>query len=181
MLLQRGLQLLHHLKLHLQPLPPLSSRDWDYDQMKYANEIQEHPEHHLCNVIREVGQNIKSLDLALPLVCSQIFLPQPSKGGQDDRGELRFPVMPREPAETLPARVMAEGCRYRRLICWDGFCRDGGKWEEMQDLASLQGEGISWEITSAQDECSSWHLSGCLPVMYSSDAVLERELAENER
>lgn len=178
MLLQRGLQLLQHLKLHVQPLP---RRDWQYNHMKYANEIQEHPDHHLCNVIREVGQSIKSLDLALPLVCSQIFVPPPSKGAPVDRGGLKYPVVARAPEETLPTRVMADGYRYRRLICWDGFCRDGGKWEDMQALASLQGEMISWEIISAQDECGSWHLSGSLPVIYSSEAVLERQLVMGER
>lgn len=178
MLLQRGLQLLKHLKLHLQPL---SRNDWQYTHMKYVHEIQDHPEHHLCIVIREVGQKIQSLDLALPLVCSQIFVPSLQRAGHIEPGDLRYPLIPREPETTLPARLMSEGYRYRRLICWDGLCRDGGKWEEMETMASAQGEAISWEIISAEDDCGSWHVSGCLPVTFSSKLVLQRQLAEDER
>ncbi|CZT15321.1 uncharacterized protein RCC_12043 [Ramularia collo-cygni] len=180
MLLQRGLQLLQHLKLHLQPLP---RSDWQYNHMKYVHEIQEHPDHHLCNVIREVGQSIQSLDLALPLVCGKIFVPllqDPSYLHRPGRGK-RYSIIPRDPAATLPARLVAQGYRYRRLICWDGFCQDGARWEDMQALASAQGEDISWEIISAQDNRGSWHVSGCLPTIYPAKEVLERQLAEDEQ
>lgn len=152
--------------------------------MKYVNEIQEQPDHHLCNVIREVGQGIQSLDLALPFVCSHIFVPQQQKSSptrHSDCGEVSYPTISREPEATLPIRLIEAGYRYRRLICWDGLCRSGGQWEEMQDLANAQGEKISWEIVSAQEDCGSWHVSGSLPVTFTSEAVLERQLTEAER
>lgn len=174
-LLQRGLQLLQHLKLHL---GRMNSNSDEPTEMRYCHAINEHPEQHLCNIVRELGQNIKSLDLALPFACSQMLKPLPKKPRSRD---LDFPTIPHEPLFTLPQRLLAEGYKYRRLIVWNGVCRSGHDWEEMQSIADDQGDLISWEITSREQRCASWHVSGCLPMKYKSSEVLKRQLEDWEK
>ncbi|KXT14001.1 hypothetical protein AC579_8861 [Pseudocercospora musae] len=176
MLLHRGLMLLQHLKLHVQPL----GSEPDHEEMRYYNEINENPHRHLCNVVREAGQQIMYLDLALPFACKNIFLPMPQT--KRDRVEPRtHPLIPYAPPETLAERLLAESYRHRRLIVWQGICRGIHDWGAMKHAAGDQGERVSWEIVGSEENCASWHVEGCLPLEYHSDEVLERELNENER
>ncbi|KXS97194.1 hypothetical protein AC578_884 [Pseudocercospora eumusae] len=176
MLLHRGLRLLQHLKLHVQP----HRSDTDDAKKTYCSEINENPHRHLCNVVREAGQQIKYLDLALPFACKNIFLPIPQS--KRDRVEPRkHPHVPYAPPGTLPDRLIAEGYRHRRLIVWDGICRESHDWREMKQAADDQGERVSWEMVGSAENCASWHIDGCLPLEYPSDDVLERELTRSER
>lgn len=74
-----------------------------------------------------------------------MLLPLPKKPRPAD---LEFPTIPREPASTLPERLIEAGYKYRRLIVWSGICRDSHDWEDMKAMADDQGPDISWEIVS---------------------------------
>ncbi|KAI5361758.1 Putative F-box domain-containing protein [Septoria linicola] len=174
-LLQRGLQLLQHLKLHL---GRMNVNPDEPTETRYCHAINEHPEQHLCNIVRELGQNIKILDLALPFACSHMLKPLPKKPRSRHSD---YPTIPREPLSTLRERLLAEGYKYRRLIVWNGVCRSGHDWEEMQSIADDQGDMISWEITNREQRCASWHVSGCLPMKYKSSEVLKRQLEDWEK
>ena len=95
--------------------------------------------------------------------------------------DLKFPAIPREPASTLPERLIAAGYKYRRLIVWDGVCRDTHGWDDMKAIADDQGPDISWEIVDQRQRCASWHVSGCLPVIFESRDVLSRQLEDWEK
>lgn len=176
LLLERALPLLHHFKLHIHRNP--GGGQAYYPQ--YCADMAEHPEQHICNVVRKAGQKIKSLDIALPYVCNRIFLPR-SMAPPAQLAERDYPTIPREPYETLPERLILEGYKYRRLICWDGICTGSHVWEDMLDLADSQGDGISWEIVSYRDKTASWHVGGCLPTRYKASEVVKRELPQEER
>lgn len=175
-LLQRGLPLLQHLRFHL----PRSPRGVEHLLAGYYKDLSEHPEWHLCNVVRELGQKIKSLDLALPIACNRIFLPR-LKQAPAVLAARDWPTIPRDPYETLPQRLLSAGYRYRRLICWDSICGDNHEWQDMLELADNQGDMISWEIVGNRDKTASWHVSGCLPMSYKASDVLKRELSVGER
>ncbi|EME77565.1 uncharacterized protein MYCFIDRAFT_179081 [Pseudocercospora fijiensis CIRAD86] len=171
MLLNRGLRLLQHLKLHIQGIRGYMAES---EETSYKNHINNIPHHHLCNVVREAGQQIKHLDLALPFACKNIFLPIPRT--KRDRVEPRtHPHIPYTPPSTLPDRLIAEGYRHRRLIVWHGICRESHDWREMKIAADDQGERVSWEIVSSGDDCASWHVDGCLALGYQGGDVLVRE------
>lgn len=173
-LLQRGLQLLQFLKLHL---------TWHFDghdgfESAYLSKINSNPEHHLCNVVRELGQKIKGLDLAVPYACHHIFVPPPKKQERVNINELELPDVPENPVNTLPQRLMAAGYRYRRLI-FNEFCRDTDGWDKMADLAGNQGEKISWELLC--DDYNSkavWLVSGCAPVEFSAQVAMQHPFGE---
>lgn len=104
---------------------------------------------------------------------------------RNEVGVLPAPPISREPLATLPARLLAAGYKYRRLICWNYACFDTGEgheddWELMKALASDQGEWFSWELVNDPKELGSWHVSGYQPVAFESQKVLLRELALEE-
>lgn len=175
-LLQRSLPLLQYLKLHVNRNPPHGQGHY----LTYRSELSEHPERHLCNVVRELGQKIKSLDLALPFACNRMFLPK-TKQAPAALAERDWPTIPREPYDTLRDRLLAAGYRYRRLICWNEVCCRSHEWSDMLELVGNQGDMISWEILSYPDKSGSWHVSGCLPISYPASDVLKRELPQAER
>ncbi|KAF2166322.1 hypothetical protein M409DRAFT_23513 [Zasmidium cellare ATCC 36951] len=170
-LLQRGLPLLQHFRFHLQRNP----RGAEHLLAAYYKDTAEHPEWHLCNVVRELGQKIKSLDLALPFACNRMFVPR-TKQAPAALAERDWPDIAREPYETLRERLLSAGYKYRRLICWDSVCGKNHEWQDMLDLADNQGDMMSWEIVSNRDKTASWHVSGFLPMSYKSSEVLKREL-----
>lgn len=175
-LLQRALPILQHFRFHL----PRNTRGVHHFLAAYYKDTAEHPEWHLCNVVRELGQGIKSLDLALPFACNRMFLPR-TKQAPAKLAERDWPPIAREPYETLPRRLLSAGYRYRRLICWDSICGGKHEWQDMLELADNQGDMISWEIVSDRDKTASWHVSGCLPMSYKANDVLKRELPLEER
>ncbi|KAK4497257.1 hypothetical protein PRZ48_011707 [Zasmidium cellare] len=175
-LLQRGLPLLQHFKFHLQR----NSRGVEHLLAAYYKDTTEHPEWHLCNIVRELGQKIKSLDLALPFACNRMFLPR-TKQAPAALAERDWPDIAQEPYETLRDRLLSAGYRYRRLICWDSVCGENHEWQDMLELADNQGDMVSWEIVSNRDKTASWHLSGCLPMTYKASDVLKRQLPVEER
>lgn len=156
-LLQRSfttLPALNKLKLHIIEDPHLEPG------MSYQA-LQNHS-HHLCNVVRVLGQNIQHLDLALPYACNRMFVPPKpaltythSAYQHESRG---LPNIQREPLETLPQRLIAQGFKYRRLICWYGICFEQHDWEAMISYASVQGAGYSWEIICDEADQASWHV-----------------------
>ncbi|KAK4540903.1 hypothetical protein LTR36_008845 [Oleoguttula mirabilis] len=175
-LLQRALQLVQHLKLHLCKLPRFDSGE-TYLDTRYAARIHEHPEEHLCNIIRELGQNVRSLDIAVPFACNDIFSPSVKKAKAYATPH-EYPPVSLEPYVTLPSRILAEGYRYRRLVCWHAVCRDAHAWQDMIDTASEQGSNISWDMVYPPEDRASWHVSGCLPLLYTADEVLQKPFDE---
>ena len=170
-LFQRGLQLLRFLKVHLvNERRVFGSRNYE---MSYISKINEQPDHHLCNIVRELGQSIRGLDLALPFACNRIFVPPTKAPAQTYTEPLEFPPIPAEPLDTLPQRLMAAGYRYRRLLFY-GICRGAHKWEEMAALACEQGGNISWELLSEPDDKAVWCVSQCLPVEFSTEAAMQQ-------
>ncbi|KAK5130072.1 hypothetical protein LTR08_002505 [Meristemomyces frigidus] len=174
-LLQRALLLVRHLKLHLCKLTHYDSGEFLND-WGYAARINEHPEEHLCNTVRELGKKIRSLDLAVPFACSNIFSP-PIKKAKAYSQLQSFPPVPREPYGTLPDRLSAHGYKHRRLICWHAVCRDAHRWDDMIDVASEQDGDVSWEMVFPAEDRASWHVSGCLPMQYLAQDVLQKPFA----
>lgn len=171
-LLQRGLQLLKFLKLHL-----CYDLNFNHERdVAYVSKINEHPEHHLCNIVRELGRNINGLDLAVPFACSRIFVPLPKKPARIDCAPLELPDIPEEPLKTLPERLMAAGYRYRRVI-FSEICRGAHEWDEMATLASNQSDNVSWEILFDNQDNSAglWAVSGSLPVEFDVRAAMAAE------
>ncbi|KAK5125257.1 hypothetical protein LTR85_000933 [Meristemomyces frigidus] len=178
MLLQRALQLVQRLKVHLCKLASFDSGE-TYLDTRYAARISEHPEEHLCDIIRELGQNVRSLDIAVPFACSNIFTP-PAKKPKAHAAPQDYQSLSLEPYGTLPSRVLAEGYKYRRLICWHAVCREAHAWHDMIDAASDQGSSLSWEMVYPPEDRASWHVSGCLRLLYSADDVLHKPPADPE-
>lgn len=178
-LLQRALQLVQHLKLHLCKLPNFDRADTFLDN-QYNARISEHPEEHPCAIIRELGQNMRHLDLALPFACNRIFT-IPAKKARFTATARDYPGIPQEPHETLPERLIAAGYRYRRLITWHGVCRSAHRWYEMMETADGQdARGVSWELLHPPEEHGSWHVSGCARIDFNANDVLQRPLAVKE-
>ena len=168
-LLQRGLQLVSFLKLHLTHRYDL---DPEFHQMQYTSTINDHPEHHLCNIVRELGQKIKALDLAIPFACNRIFVPLTKRSQRAYRERLELPQIPKDPVNTLPQHLIAAGYRYRRLIFYS-VCRDAHKWDEMAALSADQGDYTSWQILLESDEKAMWFVGGCLPVEFSFEDAMQ--------
>lgn len=163
-LLQRGLQLLQFLKLHLAP----HYDGHDGFESAYMSKIGSHPEHHLCNIIRELGKTINGLDLAVPFACDRVFVPfSKTKRTELPTSDLPLPDIPETPIGTLPQRLMKAGYRYRRLI-FNMFCNGADRWEMMQYLARRQGEKVSWELLcDGVEKRAAWLVDGCAPVEFS--------------
>ncbi|KAK5686181.1 hypothetical protein LTS10_002296 [Elasticomyces elasticus] len=176
-LLHRALQLVKHLKLHLCRLVSRSS-DSEVLSHQYTHKLDEHPEEHPCNIVRELGKRIQHLDLALPFVCSNIFPPR-SKIVNVFADKPDYPAIARNPVDTLPGRLQAAGYKYRRLICWHGICRDAHKWHDMRETAVSIEEDVSWELIMGK-HMGSWHVGGCLPVKFHADEELSRPFTEAE-
>lgn len=175
-LLQRGLPLLQHFRFHLLR-NPLGT---EHLLAGYYKDIADHPEWHLCNVVRELGQKVKSLDLALPFACNCMLLPRTTQAPAE-LARRDWPPIAREPYETLPYRLTSAGYRYRRLICWNSVCGENHEWQDMLEHADNQGDMISWELVSNRDDTANWHVSGCLPMSYKASDVLKREPLMEER
>lgn len=174
-LLQRSLQLLQFLKLHF--LPTIGN---DAVRYEYDLRMREHPGYHPCNIVRELGQKIKGLDLALPLACNRIFVP-PIRKTTSIHDELPgLPEVSETPVNTLPQRLMDSGYRYRRLI-FNKICRKAHGWDEMAELAGNQGEKFSWELLhdSKSKPKAMWFVSGCSPVEF--DVAAARQYPFDER
>ena len=170
-LLGRSLQLLQSLKLHLTGYYPYNH---EYQAPNYNAEIDEHPEYHLCNVIREAGQNIQSLDLALPYACNRMLIPRPKKNATLHQDQQDLPTISLEPANTLSQRVLAEGYRYRRLHLYSGICRGAHDWDDMVALAVDQQGDFGWELLSEPEDRAVWCVSGCAPVECSFEEAMAR-------
>jgi hypothetical protein len=172
-LLGRSLQLLQSLRLHL-------TGDYMYklgfQAPNYAAEINEHPEYHICNIVREAGQKIKSLDLALPYACNRMLVPRPKKNDTIRQDRQDLPAISLEPANTLPQRVIAEGYRYRRLHLYSGICREAHDWDDMVALAVDQRGDFGWELLSEPEDRAVWCVSGCAPVECSFEEAITRPL-----
>ncbi|EMD00197.1 hypothetical protein BAUCODRAFT_21843 [Baudoinia panamericana UAMH 10762] len=173
-LLRRALRLVTHLQLHLCKLPDFD-RDETFPNSQYADQIDEHPEDHFCNVIREMGHKVHHLDVALPFVCRNIFA-IPTKVARSAVHCLGdYPTMPYEPHGTLVGRLLDEGDRYWRVICWHGVCRYGQNWSDVIEAASNdQAEMVSCELLNAAENRGSWHISGCSPLMFKVNDMLGR-------
>ncbi|KAF2769422.1 hypothetical protein EJ03DRAFT_336283 [Teratosphaeria nubilosa] len=178
-LLRRSLQVVDTLKFHT---CVLSQAEVDEGSAitTYANKIQNIPADHICNIIREVGQRVPTLDLALPYVCTRILQP-PTKRPITHDSRKDYPHISYEPYQTLPQRMVEAGYRHRRLLSLHGICRDAHGWDELCNLAGEQKDDASWEMlfSSAEEDRGSWHVGGCLPVVYTADEVLQRPLGSN--
>ena len=174
-LLERSLQLLQSLKLHL-----IEAHDYrhGFAAPNYNAEIDEHPEYHLCNIVREAGQTIQSLDLALPHACNRMLVPRPKKAAATPQDRQDLPTIPLEPANTLPQRVLAAGYRYRRLILYGGICRGAHEWDDMVALAADQRGNVGWELLSEPEDRAVWCVSGCAPVECSFEEAMSRPLRD---
>lgn len=174
-LLSRGLQLLKHLKLHLLPYNGILDLHGSYNAA-----IDEHPEHHLCNIVRELGQNIKTLDLALPHACNRMLIPIKQKNGEAQPELPDLPQIAQEPFDTLQTRLIAEGYRYRRLITYDEICREAHTWDEMINLATRQEGNIIWEILGKVEEKAAWCVGGYAPVYATWEEAVSRPVFDAE-
>ncbi|KAK3677348.1 hypothetical protein LTR78_002886 [Recurvomyces mirabilis] len=177
-LLQRALQLVKHLKLHLCRLP---SHEAGLDG-QYGARIQEHPEEHPCTIIRELGKTIPHLDIAMPFVCTEI-LPLASKMSarriRHRDTEMELPAVPFEPYDTLPERLVEAEYKYRRVICWKDVCGYGYPWRNLVEV--VEGMGVedersktSWEFLHKYEMMGVWKVDGCLPVELVNQEILER-------
>ncbi|KAK1054058.1 hypothetical protein LTR33_014304 [Friedmanniomyces endolithicus] len=162
-------------------LHPFDNDDDDsFLDTQYAAHIDQHPAEHPCNIVRELGTRIQYLDLALPFACAKIF-PPAQKTWQALAAPRDYPAFPREPVETLPARLMAQGYKYRRLISWHGVCRGAHKWGDMREAAAdMRQEDVSWVLVSP-NQADSWQMPGCLAVERLANEELLRVFAEEER
>lgn len=171
-LLQRGLQLLQFLRLHL---VHRYDRDWEDYESHYCSKINQNHEHHLCNIVRELGQNIKGLELAVPFACNRIFVPPPQKARMMPREALPLPSVPEYPLYARRQRLMEAGYRYRRLI-FHRYCRDAHKWEDMAALAEGQSEDVSWDVWCEGDQKAVWFVTACRPVEMTLDDAMQSSL-----
>ncbi|KAK0345140.1 hypothetical protein LTR91_025891 [Friedmanniomyces endolithicus] len=162
-------------------LHPFDNDDDDsFLDTQYAAHIDQHPAEHPCNIVRELGTRIQYLDLALPFACAKIF-PPAQKTWQALAAPRDYPAFPREPVETLPARLMAQGYKYRRLISWHGVCRGAHKWGDMREAAAdMRQEDVSWVLVSP-NQADCWQMPGCLAVERLANEELLRVFAEEER
>lgn len=126
--------------------------------------------HHLCNIVRVLGQNIQHLDLLLPQACNRIFLPPTNT--HNTRPNFGLPPIPRKPLETLPQRLNDAGFKYRRLICWSGICSEQHEWNTMTSYAGTQCAEHSWEIVSNFAYKASWHVGEHEPVHFKATNVI---------
>jgi hypothetical protein len=131
---------------------------------------------HFCNFVRVFGQSIQHLDLALPFACRRMFLPlKPSSHYTYIACEQRgAPTIQREPLVTLPQRLIDQGFKYRRLICWAGVCFAHHEWDAMAPLASAQGAEYSWEIVDHVEDKASWHVGRRDAVHFKATDVTEQ-------
>ena len=170
-LLARSLELLQSLKLHI------LDNSW-VDQTSYtngyANKIAEHPEHHYCNVVREMGQNIRNLDLRVPYACNRVMKTLPKPVRTLDVTIIDLLPLPGKRAETLSQRVLAKGCRYRRLI-FQSICREAHGWDDFTSRAAQQEDNVSWELLYDNEEIKKAmsFVSGCTPVETSLEAAFQ--------
>ncbi|KAH9827747.1 hypothetical protein Tdes44962_MAKER09654 [Teratosphaeria destructans] len=173
-LLRRSLRVVDTLKFHTCVLSQ-AEIDEGSPTITYANQIQDTPANHICNIIRDVGKRVPILDLALPYICTRILQP-PTKRPITHESQRDYPHISYEPYETLPRRMVDAGFKHRRVLSLHGICRDAHGWDELCHLASEQDDGVSWELlfSSEEDDRGSWHVGGCLPVFYTADEVLQR-------
>ena len=176
-LLERGLQLLQSLKIHLSKVHGSRRRDLGPN---YNGEIDEHPEYHVCNIIRQFGGNIKSLDLGLPFACNLALIPRPKKAPRMLHAPSTLPSISLQPYNTLSQRMVADGYRHRRMVLYEGICRGAHSFDDFVSLASEQGENISWEFLSEMDERAVWCVSGCLPVEFDWESAMAQPLVGEE-
>lgn len=171
-LLQRSLTTLpalQKLKLHIMEDP--------YEKPSFAYpSAQDPPPPHFCDFVRILGQNIQHLDLALPFACRRIFLPpKPSSYYiYTASGQRGAPTIQREPLMTLPQRLIDQGFKYRRLICWEGVCFEQHDWDEMAPCAGAQGTEYSWEIVNDTEDKASWHVGKHDAVYFKATDVIEQ-------
>lgn len=170
--LEHGLQFLSYLKVHF---AWHDDGHWGYDAA-YRSKIDSHPQCHLCDVVREFGQRITSLDLAVPFACPRMFAPATRASNTEIRQSKHISETP---FSTLPQRLIDAGYRYRRLI-FNSYCRDAYTWDEMAGLAQSQGDMISWELVenSPVGRHAGWFVSGCLPVESDAFEVMRRPLKD---
>jgi len=164
-LLRRALQLVRSLKLHLCDLSGYHE-EVTFNEMQYGARINKHPEEHLCNVIRELGQTIPSLDLAVPFICDRIFPPLATQPTVETAAQ-GFPQVPLHPFGSLPGRIRAEGYKHRQLYCLEGICRAAHSRKHMAARADMQTSDHSWLLLHLPGDHGSWHLSGYSRVKFS--------------
>lgn len=175
--LRHALQQVRFLKLHL-----IHHHDGHHGyKIAYTSKITGNPGHHLCHIVREFGQEIRGLDLAVPFACRHMFLPRQSTITTRDSESLTIPNIPSLPACTLPDRLMLAGYQYRRLI-FNDCCSEADQWDEMTSLAGQQGDRISWELVYNSGESTTsngiWSMPGFLPVQLDVDEVIHRPFNE---
>ena len=171
-LLQRSLTTLpalQKLKLHILEDP------YKKPSLAYPS-LQDPPPPHFCDFVRVLGQNIQHLDLALPFACRRMFLPpKPSSYYTYAASEqCGAPTIEREPLVTLPQRLIDQGFKYRRLICWEGVCFEQHDWDEMAPCAGSQGTEYSWEIVNDFEDKASWHVGKHDAVHFKATDVTEQ-------
>lgn len=174
-LLQRGLQLLQYLTLHLADHDAYGEQFHVYN---YNAVIDEEPGHHLCNIVRVLGQRIKCLDLAIPFACKHMLIPLHTKAVSVLHGLRELPAISQQPLNTLSQRLIKEGYRYRRLILYRGVCRGAHDWNELVDLAVEQHGSVSWDLLSETEGKGTWCVSGCLPVERTWEEALSYPLRD---
>ena len=137
---------------------------------------QDPPPPHFCDFVRVFGQDIRHLDLALPFACRRMFLPpKPSLHYAYTASEQHgAPIIQREPLITLPQRLIDQGFKYRRLICWDRVCFEQHEWDAMAACASAQGTEYSWEIVCDAEGTASWHVGRHDAVHFMAADVTEQ-------
>ena len=89
------------------------------------------------------------------------------------REGLDLPTIMREPFNTFPDKVTADGYRYRRIV-YHSVCRSMHEWDDMALVADGQEDMISWDVWSRSDEKAVWFLSGCSSVELSLIDELQR-------
>ncbi|TKA22383.1 hypothetical protein B0A50_08265 [Salinomyces thailandicus] len=178
-LLSRALQLVKHFKLHLYRQPTSSWTDWE---TRYAERIEEHPEEHLCNIVRGLSKRLRSLDLALPFVCIAIFdRPFKERFVHPTGAALgTYPTVLFEPYNTLKQRLLAEGYDYRRVICMGNMCPPLRGWQEMIGCATQsESDKTSWEMMLVWEDQGSWHMPGGLTRYFEAEDVLTRPFVDD--
>lgn len=163
-LLERALPLLDSLTLQFSQTPYFSPGSWD-DPYKTA--LEEDPKRHLCPIIRRWGQKIQRMDLALPLACSSILLPPPSAKVKNDYSKPNPIVY--YPKEYLQARLQEKKVKSRRLVIWQGLCRELHSIRELESVAATQPEDVSWELLAVND--ASFYHGGGTTTLIANDVL----------
>lgn len=110
--------------------------------------VSNDPELHLCDIVRNFGQQIKLLELGIPFACSCMFARHETADVNNPAPTLDLSTFSSLPLQTLPARLVEKGFKHRRIIIWRGHCSEEEEFPHIVPYLETQGPEYSWEVVS---------------------------------